>query len=864
MLYDNAVFLPTEQFYTVPGYEDYHLAKKAHLSALDAGYADQSTHDKWSFLITHLNTSLTDAGGMPTNAQGRLDIQVAQEAFRAFKSTRDTTRSNHFNLSLEQCVNYFEDFYFLYTTDDPQFKLTPAAKKILLQSIYESIAVCETGINGRFYTVLQDNQKETDWIKNELTKARCEALRILQNQYAAEKGTPGSMNVHVYDTMVKLANEERFGIAVSTTIGDIYAGMLDRRDIAAYFHQHSLAVFNRYEKEARVTLTNHYLTEIATILSIDSAHWEANAVNIPATAGAIGDFQRSIDRHFQGMDGVLHSLGELSGDCLTFTLKPKQEVAALIARLVTEKLIADGYYVCLDAIAENRMAHQNIRPKKGTDLDALIALYEDVKAGNTENFGKNTRLLSENPELILSQIHTNPAILSQIPTWLKRDTRFVDAAMVLLDQQLCYAISEFNEERIQTLMTHVFDLVQSQHGYLQQLSTGVRGNGTVMSRLQEKAREPQLPDEAFSLLLKPTAISLAEFMTCVGVLTPEQLLNAIVSRKDHHLPPLPFFSEEKAINELREFIEGIQEKLQPDWSLPYLSIKRRACELEDFAFLQQTFRLNNAVTYLAKTNDWFTGFRQYHAYQTSMEKNIHRLILVARDLLYMLLSVISAVLLASFTCYAFPILVAFVDIYFLPAIILELGLLALYYFMPNDLLFGAIFVVHVAAFLDGFFFWGSFALIREAAHVFWTAFFDVLENTFALLHTMLLTLLPQERPMGSLEEMCEYSIVRLDGLDEISAQQKGGILKTLYAQVLQEKDAFPVTPFKDLLNTKYPVTHQGIEHHVSFAEVAATPRSHGSAFHMGSPSVSMMGFFKQQPTTEQWLQSSVEPAINAA
>ncbi|HBI21620.1 MAG TPA: hypothetical protein DDY37_03385 [Legionella sp.] len=163
MIYNHAVFLPTHQFYVVPGYEDYHLTKQAHLLTLDPQYNTKSTHDKWSFLMARLTASLTNADDMPRSRdRARVSIADFQQTLNHFKTTREATSVSYFNLSLEQCVRYFEDFYFLYTTDDPRFKLMPVAKKALLQSIAEAMGTCETGINGRFYTALQDHQKEAD------------------------------------------------------------------------------------------------------------------------------------------------------------------------------------------------------------------------------------------------------------------------------------------------------------------------------------------------------------------------------------------------------------------------------------------------------------------------------------------------------------------------------------------------------------------------------------------------------------------------------------------------------------------------------------------------------------------------------
>ena len=863
MLYQNTVFLPTQRFYEVPQYAAYNDEKQAHLVRLDPQYSTKSTHEKWSFLITRLTESLTSAEDMPRRAGARLNIAAFQQTLNAFKATRETTSNSLFNLSLEKCVSYFEDFYFLYTTDDPRFKLTPDAKKALLQSMDEAIGTCETGINGRFYTVLQDHQKDTDWIQDELTKARCQALRQLKAGYDAQYVGAIGMDVHVYDTLVKFANQEQFGITVNTTILDIHAGMMNTQQIKTYFDEHSIHIFNTYEKQARATLTNQYLAEIASVLSISSTDWEKGPIDIPADK--MGDFNRSIETHFNGIDttGILHGFGEFSDDYSTFTLKPRQQVAKQVEDLVTQKLKADRYYVSFDDIEQNRADRQTIRPKKGTRLDDLIAMYQAAKANDVEGLSKNPHLLIDNPELILSQIHTNPAILSRIPAWLKMDTRFVDAAMVTLDQLLCDAIARNDEACVRQLTGQVFDLIQYEHGYLQQLSTPVLTNQTVAALVREKTRSPKLRERAaYDRLLARNEISLAEFMACVDSITPQRLLLAIDQRNHKRLPPLPFFSNEDAVQVFRQFNQDIQDKLAPDWSQSYLSIKRRACEQEDFAFMRQPYRFNNAVTYIARTNDWFTGFRQYHAYQSSAAKNVLRLVIAARALLDMIISMIKIALWIS-------ALVLFIE--YLDDILVIAAGLAMLVIFSIWLINGFVQSPVLATIADAL--WRivelrgqilGYACLQIVGEIYNSCV--ALIGTFDAASVLLETLFnafafkaPECSPQ-SVEDMCDYTIVRLEGIDEASAQQKSDILKTLRALMQQEKRLTPERPFQDLLDQEYRVSYQGREYQVSFSEVASTSRPHYSAFHIDSPPVGMMGFFKRQTTTEQLL-ASVEPAM---
>ena len=131
------IYLQTNKFYTTPTFEDYHQAKKQHLQAINPQYDTKQTRQKWTLLMAQLTNSLS-LEHMPPNLQ----VDLFKTKLDEFKIKREGTSNSRFNLSLTQCVNYFEEFSFLYNTQDPRYKLTDAAKKDLLQSIYAAMGVC--------------------------------------------------------------------------------------------------------------------------------------------------------------------------------------------------------------------------------------------------------------------------------------------------------------------------------------------------------------------------------------------------------------------------------------------------------------------------------------------------------------------------------------------------------------------------------------------------------------------------------------------------------------------------------------------------------------------------------------------------
>lgn len=922
------VYIQTNKFYTVPKYEAYNRAKKTHIESMDIDYDSKQTGEKWTFLMAQLASSL----GQEHMPNGEQIIQF-QTRLAAFKTKREGTSNSYFNLSLTQCVHYFEEFHFLYNTTDPHYKLTDAAKKDLLKSISEAIDVCETGLNGRLYTALQAHQKESDWIQNELVKARCETLRMLHHQF-------GGQDVHVYNKLVQLANQAHLGIPKKEEILDIHAGMVDSDRLEAFFNQHYPALFERYEQQTEDSLTNHYLSELATTLGINSAEWAAGRVTIPVEK--TGDITHSITAYFQGIptEGIHYALGDLSEDDMQYTLKSKQDVAKTIKGLVAQKLMAEQYVVTLDQIAVDRTIHPHLRLKKGVVLDELITLNQALKQNDPQQIQdklqQNPLILMHYPDLIISQIQSNSAILSSVPRWLKTDTRFIDSSMVALNQLLCDAISENNENAIRDLTFHVLNLIQSEYGYLQQLSEPVLKNPIVGAMLVEKNgllfgylhsslqddsslqaqverqdllgvyKEPgikkgveitseayenarkSLPNEyqnepglgspnptlpyhqsranflrikAFIALLTPSALTNREFFEHVNDLNPSLLLKVIEYRKRNALPPLAFFDHDKTYQELKQFDQEITSRLAPDWSQDYLSIKRKACEQENFGFIRNPFAKKNAVTYLSKTDTWFAGFNQYHVYQSSHERLWERLAIMPSALYRLFFSVAKICFWAAVLEHVIPVLTPIIAMYFWQGFLTCIGLSLLNFFLKSPFLSTVNQVIWRVIWLD-FDLWLSAinTIFIQCYHAI-IALLDIVDCTFALLGLISNAFSPlfsqNEYIAGTLEDRCENTVLRLDGMNEASAQSKGELLRELLTQVKAEANREPNRSFRELLDTPYPITYQGQMHAVSFSEVASKRRAHYGEFKLGDQP-DRMRFFSGRTTTEALL-ATVEP-----
>ena len=107
----------------------------------------------------------------------------------------------------------------------------------------------------------------------------------------------------------------------------------------------------------------------------------------------------------------------------------------------------------------------------------------------------------------------------------------------------------------------------------------------------------------------------------------------------------------------------------------------------------------------------------------------------------------------------------------------------------------------------------------------------------------------------TLEDTCENIVIRLEGINEASAQGKAELLRELLTQIKTDQE----DPFKDRLGKKYPIIYHGSTHQVSFQETASIRRERSSEFKL-SELPEGRGFFSRRTTTETLL-ASVEPSF---
>lgn len=919
------LYLPTKRMYNLPTGGEYQQAKTGHLLTIDPDYANKTTLEKWRLLVNTMSDRFT-----PDNLPATITVETAKERFTTFRGSRESTSVSYYNLSLEQCVRYFEDFNFIHATENPQYRLRSASKKEMIASIVEGMGTCETGINGRFYATLQEYQKDTDWISSELAKARCEALRKLAQDYTTRQTVGAALNIHVYDSMVKLAQQQNYGIPQHETILDIHAWLVDQKGIAAFFNQLKGKYFQNYEREIQTTLSTYVISEITAVLNLGAGQvWEGPLEVSPEQVDALSQvfhnmFAEGLMDNF--LDTNLDELDSesLAGGGLVVRLKSKQECVAVIRRLIIEKMIAGGFYSDLDHLERALPAsliRQQVQVHNNISLDKMFALQRALLNQDPQSLSqRDGRLvLNSYPELVLHHIQHNPACMNAAKTWIKSSI-LIDDIVETMNAKLLTAIEQRNENSIHELTNTLLDLMTPEFGYLAQLSPDILANRQVAGLILAKdglslgylaealQQDHDLQELALAqnenaqfyftspiernadmlrlmgevgmgsysdlnswtsaqvLQLKLSLHAHCEFTTNAHVdtntflklvrhLTPQLLEKAIRRRTQQGFPTLPFCQDKKFIEHLMSFHQETQ-GLTGYWQREgYLSIKKKADKRQCDLSLSSE---RTAIAYLANTNDWFTAFTQYHAYQGSATKIKQRLHKIGMSLLKALISLLATYLLWQVTFLVLPILSTFVASYSSEGVLLWLGLSGINMFLRNRMLATVNFIIWRLIVLDIDFLLVIFLVTISLCMTLCKSILEFLDIAPFLVETTKLWWDMQSKitpPAGEpWMAQCDKVIQRLKLLEETSAHEKAEVLEKVTAKIAEEADQSSPS----LLKKPYQIEHRGANYTVSFNDVATKRRIDEETFSLAPSSNRLFGFFKLPTSSENLLPEVAE------
>ena len=465
--------LATTKLYELMSLDEYTAAQTAYITQLALHYKQKTDAERWAIILEKF------AGLAPQY----------EPDFRAFQTQRIESDPSLFNLSLAACLDYFEHFYFLYTTENPRFKLSEHSKTLLLGAIKEAMDTCETGKSTRFEMVLQLYRTDTNWVTNLLSKQRYLLLMQLQDAYNEVNRVPQSFQVHILKIMTQLAADEGLGIEIVHKVKDVFAGYMSRAKIKEYFLDKYPGVFCvEYEEAVINTLSQHLIYEMNEFYCYRQANWETNEIIIPVDR--VQEFGSFLDNRL-GLSNVniFDSLGVLDGSGC-FHLKNKNDCLAILQGFIQQKLVAEGYFKTLPLHqnwSDDIQLFKGVKQSDFRELDQALTNYNgDDSQQLFRLMIKHRNILLLYPELLLSHIEAHPELLFLLPKELKTNAYFIEQVVSKLGQTLLAALASNNEDLYNQLSSHLFILTKNNSDYLNQLPYALVSHPPFARQLVEK------------------------------------------------------------------------------------------------------------------------------------------------------------------------------------------------------------------------------------------------------------------------------------------------------------------------------------------------------------------------------------------
>lgn len=911
--HEEKLYLPTQKLYSVLDDSRYQETKTAHLNSVFPGYANKTVFEKWELLIKSMEDGFT-LEEMPIISEGTPPVAVSmtvattKERFEKFKTKRKNTSVSMYNLTLEQCVSYFEDFNFIYKTPNPNYNLNLSERKSLIKSILEAMEHCEIGINGRFYAVLQEHQKSTNWIASEITKARCEALRELGQKYNTGRQVTDVLNIHTFDILVEFANQDGLGIPQKEKIWDVFGFLMNKSDLKAFFNKHRGRQFQKYEREIEQTLETHIFSELVkAIPGVNVPEWDNGLVNI--SQDEIDTLIQFLGNHFPGVSqGATNDILEPNLEYTAFQLKSKPECLALIRSLIRKKLIGDGYYVDVAATQQNQH-HDMLKLHNDITIEQLLNYFRALNQEQHNPIAQREAELLVNtyPELLYQTIQRHPELLATFKPWIK-NTLLSDQLLKILDRELIAAITDNDEVKIKLLIQSIMILINDDPEFITQLSPQIWNHLTDIRSLLEKegALLAYLPQTlctpqnlalakqsnpfvvanieyllghrnsdtstfaqevanrnrqaAIRDLKSDTNVDISTFMQKSRYITPRDLVNIIKARKQAHLSPLPFCVANNIEEELEKYNGCVN--TENEWQEKgYLAIRRKACQRQSDIPVDNDINAyvgDDINAYVVRSPNWFKGFVQYQQNQVKYANIWLRSQIYLRALLKVILFIALLYLSWHFLWMALPYFFMFTQAIFEPGFCVWLAVLLINSQLRNRWVGTFNFILWHIITLDWQF--------LKAMLVFMIInFVQVIYNTVQFLRIIpfatetLLRIRDADSyykiaQAESWLEKCNQVILRLEMQDEPSSHQKATILKSITTRFTQEDRPND----EQLVHKKYPIAYQGREYLVSFADVAKQKRDKTETFSLEPVSKAWCGLFKVATSSENLMPEVVE------
>ena len=465
--------LPTQKLYQTVDRTQYDAVKQRHVSGLSPKYSEWQDRAKWSFLMGEFT---------------RL-FPAEQQTVFAFHQARLNTGASAMNISLRDCLNYFEQFYFLYTTTNPLFQLNHAEKCGLKTQVLDGMGfACEPGKQARFDLALVLYRRDTHWINGHLSQARYHVLETLAESCNVVRNIGNALSPHTIKFMKSLAEEKRLGIDCEVALTDAYA--INKAGITTYFATHYSAAYREFEANAADDLAQQLLNELTDFLTgkaISIVQWDQRGLVIPE------EHHVELFRFFESksFNAILDDLRDDS-DEEQLKLKSKADFFTGLQSLVMKRLLKDEYYVDFSG------------PNKGpaaADVPSFPAWHAGVSMHDVLDFNRALQsesvdfftlfnqyeaVLLQYPQMVLRFIATKPSILSALPGACRINGLFIDEVITAVNAGLLGAIKAADPEKIQQLIGCLLTFLPTSHDDFSKFDNTVLNHDSVAQALVKR------------------------------------------------------------------------------------------------------------------------------------------------------------------------------------------------------------------------------------------------------------------------------------------------------------------------------------------------------------------------------------------
>ena len=486
--------LPTQKLYQTVDRTQYDAVKQDYFSGLSTPYSGLQDPAKWAFLMGEFTRLFPDE----------------RQTVSAFQQARLNTVPTATTISLRDCLNYFEQFYFLYTTTDPLFQLNSAEKAGLKRDVLEGMngSACDPGKQERFDLALVLYRRDTHWINGHLSQARYHVLERLAESCNIALDIGNGMSPHTIKFMKSLAEEKRLGIDREVALTDAYR--INTAGITTYFATHYSAAYREFEANAADDLARSLLNECTDFLTgktISMVEWDQEELVIPL------EHHTELFAFFgnKSFNAIMDDLGGNSDDD-QLRLKRKGDFFIGLQSLVRKKLLQDEYYVSLSVPNERPAADAPSLPAwhAGVSMHDVLDFKRALQSEPVDFFtlfNQYEAVIFQYPQMVLRFIATKPEILLALPGVCRIKGLFIGEVITAVNAALLAEIAAGNDhEKIKQLIGCLLTYLPTSHDDFSKFDTKVLNHPSVAVALVKRC----------GLLLKQMSLSTRNNPLIVG------------------------------------------------------------------------------------------------------------------------------------------------------------------------------------------------------------------------------------------------------------------------------------------------------------------------------------------------------------